>query len=93
MSNRRNSLRFALILVAILTEVESDTRLSARTSDVSRTGCYVDINPVPQGNSSASCQAVVRNPRKAAGALCTSVRASAWAFDLKNRLSHINRKL
>ncbi|HWT88336.1 MAG TPA: PilZ domain-containing protein [Candidatus Angelobacter sp.] len=50
MSNRRNSPRFALILVAVLTEVESDTRLSARTSDVSRTGCYVDtLNPIPQG--------------------------------------------
>jgi len=50
MSNRRNSPRFALILVAILTEVESDTRLSARTSDVSRTGCYIDtLNPIPQG--------------------------------------------
>ena len=42
--------RFALILVAILTEVESEPRLSARTSDVSRTGCYVDtLNPIPQG--------------------------------------------
>jgi len=50
MSNRRNSPRFALILVAILTEEESDARLSARTSDVSRTGCYVDtLNPIPQG--------------------------------------------
>jgi len=50
MSNRRNSPRFALILVAILTEVESAARLSARTSDVSRTGCYVDtLNPIPQG--------------------------------------------
>jgi len=46
MSNRRNSPRFALILVAILTEVEGDTRPSARTSDVSRTGCYIDtLNP------------------------------------------------
>jgi len=46
-SNRRNSPRFALILVAIVTEVDSDTRLSARTSDVSSTGCYVDaLNPI-----------------------------------------------
>ncbi|HLZ13712.1 MAG TPA: PilZ domain-containing protein [Candidatus Acidoferrum sp.] len=51
MSNRRNSPRFALILVASLTEVDSGTRLSARTSDVSRTGCYVDtLNPIPKGS-------------------------------------------
>ena len=46
-SNRRNSPRFALILVAVVTEVDSDTRLSARTSDVSSTGCYIDtLNPI-----------------------------------------------
>src|SRR5256885_16826709 len=50
MSNRSNSQRFALSMVGVLTEVESATRLSARTSDVSRTGCYVDtLNPIPQG--------------------------------------------
>jgi hypothetical protein len=50
MSNRRNSPRFALILVASLTEVGSGNRLSARTSDVSRTGCYVDtLNPILKG--------------------------------------------
>ena len=50
MSNRRNSPRFALILAAVLTEVDSNTRLTARTSDVSRTGCYIDtLNPIPKG--------------------------------------------
>jgi PilZ domain-containing protein len=52
MANRRNSPRYALILVAVITEMDSETRLSARTSDVSRTGCYVDtLNPIPQGKS------------------------------------------
>lgn len=51
-ANRRNSPRFALILMAVITELESNARLSARTSDVSRTGCYVDtLNPIPQGKS------------------------------------------
>ena len=50
MSKRRNSPRFALILAAVLTEIDSNTRLTARTSDVSRTGCYIDtLNPTPQG--------------------------------------------
>jgi len=50
MQNRRNSDRVALILVVEVTEVASGTRLSARTSDVSRTGCYIDtLNPTPTG--------------------------------------------
>lgn len=39
-----------MILAVEVTEVDSGTRLSARTSDVSRTGCYVDtLNPTPTG--------------------------------------------
>jgi hypothetical protein len=52
MADRRNSPRFALILVATLKEQGTDVKLSARTSDVSRTGCYVDtLTPIPQGKS------------------------------------------
>jgi PilZ domain-containing protein len=51
-ANRRNSTRFALILVAVVTDIESKATLSARTSDVSQTGCYVDtLNPIPKGKS------------------------------------------
>lgn len=51
-ANRRNSPRYALILVAAVTDVESGARLSARTSDVSQSGCYVDtLNPIPKGKS------------------------------------------
>lgn len=51
-ADRRKSPRFALILVAAITEVESNARLSAQTSDVSRGGCYVDtLNPIPRGKS------------------------------------------
>jgi len=51
-ANRRNSPRFALILLATITEVGSEVRIAARTSDVSKTGCYVDtLNPFPKGTS------------------------------------------
>jgi hypothetical protein len=50
MQNRRSADRVPLILVAEVTEVDSGARLSARTSDVSRTGCYIDtLNPTPSG--------------------------------------------
>lgn len=52
MAERRNSPRYALILIAVVTDLENQARLSARTSDVSRTGCYVDtLNPIPAGNT------------------------------------------
>jgi len=48
MHDKRNDLRVPLIAVAEVTEVASGTRLTARTSDLSRTGCYIDtLNPTP----------------------------------------------
>ena len=48
MQDKRNDLRVPLIAVAEVTEVASGTRLTARTSDLSRTGCYIDtLNPTP----------------------------------------------
>jgi len=50
MQDRRDAQRLPMILAVEVTEVDSGTRLSARTSDVSRTGCYVDtLNPTPTG--------------------------------------------
>lgn len=50
MQDRRDAQRVPLILAVEVVEVDSGTRLSARTSDVSRTGCYVDtLNPTPTG--------------------------------------------
>ncbi|HUI74559.1 MAG TPA: PilZ domain-containing protein [Candidatus Acidoferrum sp.] len=50
MAERRAAPRYALIVVAEVTELSSGARLTARTSDVSRTGCYVDtLNPIPSG--------------------------------------------
>jgi len=50
MQDRRDAQRLPLILAVDVTEVDSGARLSARTSDVSRTGCYVDtLYPTPTG--------------------------------------------
>jgi len=50
MSDRRDSPRFALTLVAIVTELATSNVLNARSSDVSRSGCYVDtLQPLPTG--------------------------------------------
>jgi PilZ domain len=48
--DRRKSPRFVLILAATPKEHGTDVKLAARTSDVSRTGCYVDtLTPIPKG--------------------------------------------
>ena len=50
MSDRRDSPRYALALVAILTEFPTSDVLNARSSDVSRSGCYTDtLQPLPPG--------------------------------------------
>ena len=50
MTDRRQAPRYALILVAGVTEVASGALLNARSSDVSRSGCYIDtLNPSPMG--------------------------------------------
>jgi hypothetical protein len=50
MTDRRDSPRYALTLVAIVTELATANVLNARSSDVSRSGCYVDtLQPLPPG--------------------------------------------
>ena len=47
----RNSPRYPLIVAAEVTELSSGVTLNGRSSDVSRTGCYIDtLNPVPAGS-------------------------------------------
>ena len=59
MSDRRDSPRYALTLVAIITEVTSGGVLNARSSDVSRSGCYIDtLQPLPMG---AQVQVLLRS--------------------------------
>jgi hypothetical protein len=48
--DRRAAERFPLMLVAEIVPASGGAQLHARTSDVSRTGCYVDtLNPMPMG--------------------------------------------
>jgi hypothetical protein len=50
MADRRAAPRYTLILLAEVTDRLSSAKFTARTSDVSRTGCYVDmLNPLPRG--------------------------------------------
>jgi len=51
-TDRRASPRFPVVLAAEVTETATGTRLSARTSDLSRNGCYIDtLNPIPVGTA------------------------------------------
>jgi hypothetical protein len=46
----RKSPRFPFIASAQVTETRTEARLQARTSDLSREGCYLDmLNPLPTG--------------------------------------------
>ena len=48
---RRCAPRFAMVLSAEVVELPRGARLSARTADISRTGCYIDtLNPIPAGS-------------------------------------------
>ena len=49
-SERRQAPRYPFIAEAEVTEISSDTRLVAKTGDLSITGCFLDmLNPSPQG--------------------------------------------
>lgn len=50
-TNRRELPRYALILSAEVVELATTAVLNARSSDVSRAGCYIDtLNPIPVGS-------------------------------------------
>jgi PilZ domain len=47
---RRSAPRYHLILTAVVTELPRSTKLNVRSSDLSRTGCYIDtLNPMAVG--------------------------------------------
>lgn len=49
MTDRRGAPRYSLILPAEVTDLLSSKKFTARTSDVSRTGCYIDmLQPLPR---------------------------------------------
>ncbi len=49
-NDKRGAPRYPLIASAEVIEVETGASFSAQTSDISRTGCYIDmLNPSAQG--------------------------------------------
>ncbi len=49
-SERRQAPRYPFIAEAVVTEISSDTKLIAKTGDLSIGGCFLDmLNPTPQG--------------------------------------------
>ena len=51
MADRRGADRYPLILAAEITELGGSMVLNGRSSDVSRSGCYIDmLNPMPVGS-------------------------------------------
>jgi hypothetical protein len=50
-TDRRAAPRYALILSAEVADKVSLAKLTGRTADISRTGCYIDtLNPIPAGS-------------------------------------------
>src|ERR1700739_1987258 len=50
MTDRRVAPRYPLVLLAEVTDQLSSTKFTARTADLSRTGCYIDmLSPLPRG--------------------------------------------
>jgi hypothetical protein len=50
MADRRDAPRYALILVAEITEIATAVKMMARTADVNRTGCCLNaVKPCPKG--------------------------------------------
>jgi len=49
-SERRRAPRYPIIADAVVTEIATDTKLPAKTSDLSVGGCFLDmLNPSPEG--------------------------------------------
>jgi hypothetical protein len=92
-SERRRAPRYPFIADAEVTEIASDTKLSAKTSDVSIGGCFLDmLNPSPVGTEirvrishasttfTALGRVVFILPRMGMGAVFTSVEDNQLAI-------------
>jgi len=91
-SERRRAPRYPIIADAQVTEIASETMLSAKTSDLSLGGCRIDkINPSPEGTEiavrishsettfTARGKVVFVFPNMGMGVMFTSVPASQQA--------------
>jgi PilZ domain-containing protein len=88
-SERRRAPRYPIIADAEVTEIASETKLSAKTSDLSVGGCFLDmLNPSPEGTEivvkisradstfTARGKVVFLFPNTGMGVMFTSVPAS-----------------
>ena len=93
---RRRHPRLPIIADAEVTEIASDTKLSAKTSDLSVGGCFLDmLNPSPEGTEiavrishadatfTARGKVVFVFPNMGMGVMFTDVPASQQAILLK----------
>ena len=92
-SERRRHPRFPIIADAEVTEIATETKLSAKTSDLSVGGCFLDmLNPSPEGTEiavrifhgdstfSARGKVVFVFPNMGMGVMFTDVPASQQAI-------------
>ena len=102
-SERRRAPRYPIIADAEITEIVSDTKLSARTSDLSVGGCFLDmLNPSPEGTEirvrishanttfTALGRVVFLFPNMGMGVMFTSVDAEQQAI-LQKWLEELGR--
>jgi hypothetical protein len=91
-SERRRAPRYPIIADAEVTEIATETKLSAKTSDLSLGGCFLDtLNPSPEGTEivvrishtdttfTARGRVVFLFPNMGMGVMFTSVPASQQA--------------
>jgi hypothetical protein len=91
-SERRRAPRYPIIADAVITEIASDTKLNAKTSDLSVGGCFLDmLNPSSEGTEievlishakttfTARGRVVFVFPNMGMGVMFTSVEASQQA--------------
>lgn len=102
-SERRRAPCYPIIADAEVTEIASETKLSARTSDLSLGGCFLDmLNPSPEGTEiavrishadttfTARGRVVFLFPNMGMGVMFTSVPASQQAL-LEKWLEELSR--
>jgi len=102
-SERRRTPRYPIIADAEVIEIASDTELSAKTSDLSAGGCFLDmLNPSPEGTEilvrishanttfTALGRVVFLFPNMGMGVMFTSVDAEQQAI-LQKWLEELGR--
>jgi hypothetical protein len=102
-SERRRAPRYPIIADAEVTEIASETTFSAKTSDLSAGGCFLDmLNPCPEGTEiavrisradstfTARGRVVFLFPNTGMGVMFTNVPASQQAV-LETWLEELSR--